>query len=94
MAKARAHLIISGRVQGVFFRQNTLEEAERLGLGGWVRNRRDGTVEVVAEGEREKVEELVRWAHHGAPPARVSKVEVLWEQPAGEFERFFVVPTV
>lgn len=88
MAKARAHLIITGMVQGVMFRYSTQDEAERLGLTGWVRNRRDGTVEAVAEGEKQKVEQLVEWCHHGPPHARVSRVDVHWEEPGGEFEGF------
>ena len=94
MAKARAHLIIHGRVQGVFFRYSTKEAADPLGVTGWVRNRRDGTVEVVAEGEKERVEELVNWCHHGPPHSRVTDVEVNWEDPTGEFDSFQMTRTV
>ena len=69
--KIRVRLKIEGRVQGVFFRAATLEQAGRLGLKGWVRNCPDGSVEVVAEGERKKIEELVSWCHHGPPGAHV-----------------------
>jgi acylphosphatase len=80
---ARAHVVISGRVQGVAFRIATVEEAQRLGLDGWVRNLRDGRVEALAEGERPKVEALVAWCHHGPPPARVMDVQVSWEPAQG-----------
>jgi acylphosphatase len=80
---ARAHIVISGRVQGVAFRIATVEEAQRLGLDGWVRNLRDGRVEALVEGERPKVEALVAWCHHGPPPARVMDVQVSWEPAQG-----------
>jgi acylphosphatase len=80
---ARAHIVVSGRVQGVAFRIATVEEARRLGLEGWVRNLRDGRVEALAEGERPKVEALVAWCRHGPPPARVMDVEVSWEPAQG-----------
>ena len=80
---ARAHVIISGRVQGVAFRIATVEEAKRLGVDGWVRNLRDGRVEALVEGERSKVEALVAWCHHGPPPARVMDVQVSWEPAQG-----------
>jgi acylphosphatase len=80
---ARAHVVISGRVQGVAFRIATVEEAQRLGLDGWVRNLRDGRVEALVEGERPKVEALVAWCHHGPPPARVMDVQVSWEPAQG-----------
>ncbi len=88
MGNIRAHLIIEGRVQGVFFRDSTRHEATRLGLSGWVKNRFDGSVEVVAEGPREKVEALVAWCHHGPPAARVTSVHELKEQLTGEFDGF------
>jgi len=89
MAAVRAHLVVSGRVQGVWFRGATQEEARGLGVVGWVRNRRDGTVEVEAEGERGAVEALVAWAGHGPPGARVTHVETRWIAALGtemEFE--------
>ena len=88
--QVRAHLWISGRVQGVFFRATMQEEAERLGVTGWVRNLPDGRVEAVVEGPEEKVKQLIEWAHHGPPAARVEKVEVKWEQPKGEFRTFSI----
>ena len=90
MAKARAHLMIRGRVQGVFYRAETLDHARALGLGGWVRNRRDGAVEVVAEGERDRIEQLIAWCWQGPSLAHVTEVEVEWLPPAGEFQEFRV----
>jgi len=85
------HLKISGRVQGVGFRYSFAAEAERLGVTGWVRNRRDGTLEAVADGEPEALETLLTWAHRGPPSARVSDVRV--EEIPGTFERFELRPT-
>jgi acylphosphatase len=90
MAMIRVHLRISGRVQGVFFRGSTEDEANALGLAGWVRNRSDGTVEVVAEGEARIVERFVAWCHCGPPGARVADVEVTRSEATGEFPRFEV----
>ncbi len=87
----RAHLRIYGRVQGVFFRSTMRDVARELGVGGWVRNLPDGSVEAVVEGEREKVERVIEWAHQGPPLARVRKVEVRWEDYRGEFDDFRIV---
>ena len=84
----RVRLRVDGRVQGVFFRTSTLEQAGRLGLKGWVRNCPDGSVEVVAEGERKKIEELVSWCHHGPPGAHVHHVGLKWEDSQNEFADF------
>jgi acylphosphatase len=86
----RVRLIVEGRVQGVFFRHTTHQQANRLGVNGWVMNRPDGAVEIVAEGSKDAVEQLVRWAHHGPPGARVSSVKVKDEPYSGEFEGFDV----
>ncbi len=80
----RAHVWISGRVQGVFFRQETSRRSRSRGLGGWVRNLPDGRVEATFEGPKEAVESMVRWSHEGPPEAAVSSVEVAWEAPVGE----------
>jgi acylphosphatase len=77
----RAHLVIRGYVQGVFFRDSTRREATARRLVGWVRNRRDGAVEAVFQGERAAVEALVGWCHHGPPHAAVEAVDVTWEEP-------------
>jgi len=84
----RAHVIINGRVQGVFFRYATQEEATRLGLKGWVKNRRDGQVEAVFEGDEATVEKMLKWCHQGPPHAVVNKVDVNWEDYKGESDRF------
>jgi len=87
----RAHVWISGRVQGVFFRAHTKEVAEKLGLTGWVRNLPDGRVEAVFEGEEDAVKEAIEWCKRGPPLARVEKVEVRYEDPTGEFRDFRIV---
>jgi acylphosphatase len=86
--EARAHIVISGTVQGVLFRKEMSEKARTLGVGGWVRNLRDGRVEAVAEGERTGIEELLRFCRVGPPGARVTGVNVEWSQSTGEFRGF------
>jgi acylphosphatase len=88
MEGLRAQVIIHGLVQGVFFRASTREEAVRLGVGGWVRNLPDGTVQALFEGENKKVEEIIGWCHRGPSGARVSKVEIAWEPYKGEYKHF------
>ena len=83
MSARRAHLFISGRVQGVWYRESTRQEAERLGLDGWVRNLADGRVEAVVEGEPGLVAQLLAWCHEGPRLARVSDVAVTWEPAEG-----------
>jgi acylphosphatase len=85
----RAHVVVKGHVQGVFFRGETHDRARALGVGGWVANRSDGTVEAVFEGPRDRVETLIRWCSRGPAGAHVEDVEVSWEEPRGE--RGFVV---
>jgi len=85
------HLIISGRVQGVGFRYSMLAEAERLGVTGWVRNRRDGTVEAVVDGDPAAVAAMIEWANAGPPGARVTGVAV--GEVAGQFAGFESKPT-
>lgn len=86
--KARAHVIISGRVQGVFFRMETKKAADRLGVSGWVRNQLDGTVEAVFEADRDRVDAIIDWCREGPPHADVTDVTVNWEAYAGEFDGF------
>jgi acylphosphatase len=93
MGKRRATLRIRGKVQGVFFRESARIEATRLGLTGWVRNREDGSVEAVAEGEPAALEDFIRWCHQGPPSARVSEVEHAQSEPTGEFRTFLVERT-
>ena len=84
----RVHVIVEGRVQGVFFRAFTRDEAVRLGLCGWVRNRPDGSVEAVVEGKKSSVDKMVRWLHQGSPHAVVAKVHITDESPAGDATTF------
>ena len=91
MRKVRVHLIIEGIVQGVFFRANIREKAERSNVHGWVRNRPDGTVEAVFEGEEEPVKKLMEWCHHGPPGAVVKNVNREWQVYEGEFKNFTVI---
>lgn len=90
MEKVRAHVVVEGRVQGVFFRHHTREIADKLGLKGWVKNRRDGCVEAVFEGDREKVNQIIQWCNRGPSGARVRNVSVTWDNYTGEFEDFYV----
>lgn len=87
----RAHIFISGRVQGVSFRWFTQRKAVELGLTGWVRNLWDGRVEAVFEGEEEAVRQGVTWCHAGEPPARVNHVEVTYHPPTAEFHSFRII---
>ncbi|MCX8176451.1 MAG: acylphosphatase [Candidatus Bathyarchaeota archaeon] len=89
--KVRAHVVISGRVQGVFFRYETKREALKRGVKGWVRNLPNGEVEAVFEGEKEDVEEMIKFCRKGPPLAKVKDVKVSWEEYKGEFKDFEVV---
>lgn len=88
MAKVRAHVIISGKVQGVYFRVETREQALALGVGGWVRNRPDGNVEGIFEGDKDRVEKLIGWCRQGPPKAVVAGVNIDWEDYQGDLARF------
>jgi acylphosphatase len=90
VALVRAHLYISGRVQGVFFRYETKAMALKLGVNGWVRNLPNGQVEALVEGEKEKVEKLIEFCRKGPPGAHVTQVDVKWESPTGEFKSFVI----
>jgi acylphosphatase len=85
------HLNIRGRVQGVGFRYEMQREAQKQGVAGWVRNRRDGSVEAVVQGETDAVDALIAWAHHGPRSARVTDVQV--SEASGEFSGFEMRPT-
>jgi acylphosphatase len=85
---ARARILITGLVQGVFFRREMTDYARRLGISGWVRNLRDGRVEALAEGERLRLDDLIRFCHVGPRGAVVRKVEVEWSDYSGEFRGF------
>jgi acylphosphatase len=86
--KARVHVLVSGRVQGVFFRSQAQEEAESRGVKGWIRNVSDGTVEAVFEGEKEAVEALIKFCRRGPAGASVTSVDLKWENYTGEFDEF------
>ncbi|MEW5871325.1 MAG: acylphosphatase [Chloroflexota bacterium] len=90
---ARLHAIVEGRVQGVGFRYFVEETAVNLGLQGWVRNRWEGSVEVVAEGPRASLEKLLAALQRGPRAAFVSNIENRWLPPTGEFSRFYVRST-
>ncbi|MCK4740926.1 MAG: acylphosphatase [Anaerolineales bacterium] len=90
MGAARAHLLIQGRVQGVSFRYYTMQEAQSLGLTGWVRNLWDGRVEVLLDGSEDAVKQMIEWCQQGPPSAVVEDVEIAWEEPTDEFRNFRV----
>lgn len=81
--RTRAHVHVSGKVQGVFYRANTRNTARKLGVDGWVRNLPDGRVEAVFEGPESDVEEMIDWCHTGSPAADVEAVDVEFEEPTG-----------
>ena len=84
MSDARARAVIRGRVQGVFFRAETRDRARSLGLRGWVRNARDGSVEAVFEGERARIDSILEWCRRGPALAQVEDVDVEWGEAVGE----------
>jgi len=86
----KKHVLISGRVQGVWFRATTKEKAEELGVTGWVRNTSDGRVEAVFMGEEDKVNKLIEWCHQGPPLAEVEKVEVKPYTSEEEYKDFTI----
>jgi acylphosphatase len=81
--RTRAHVFVSGKVQGVYYRATTRDTADEHEVDGWVRNLRDGRVEAVFEGDEESVEAMVEFCHEGSPAARVEDVEVEYQQPEG-----------
>jgi acylphosphatase len=86
--KARAHVFVSGRVQGVFFRSQTKHNADRNNVNGWVRNLPDGRLEAVFEGEKEAVDALIEFCKQGPSGARVTKIDLEWEPYTGALDRF------
>ncbi|OGD57121.1 hypothetical protein A2V71_01655 [Candidatus Berkelbacteria bacterium RBG_13_40_8] len=90
MSISRLKIAIHGQVQGVFFRAEIQQIAEGLNLTGFAKNLDDGSVGVVAEGDKENLEKLLEWCHKGSDLARVTKVESSWGEPIGEFEGFQV----
>ncbi len=90
MVKKRIHIFASGRVQGVYYRQNMIKIASELEVTGWVKNRTDGRVEAVIEGDAASVDTLVEWSKKGPVFARVKQLEKIEEEYTGEFEKFRV----
>ena len=84
------HVIISGRVQGVWFRASTKQIAKKLGLKGWVRNTTDGCVEAVFEGEEHLINKMIDWCHQGPPLSKVKNVKVKNLEPTNEFDDFSI----
>jgi acylphosphatase len=88
--KTRAHLYISGRVQGVYYRGFTRETAYELGLTGWAKNLPDGRVEAVFEGKKDAIETAIKKCYHGPPAAYVKDIEVIWDEPLENFTDFTI----
>lgn len=86
--KKRAHVLISGRVQGVFFRENTQRKAKKFKIGGWIKNLPDDRVEAVFEGDKKSVEKIVNWVKNGPILAKVKSVDIEWQEYRGEFTGF------
>jgi len=84
----RAHIYVSGRVQGVLFRDSMRRKANQLGLKGWVRNLGDNRVEAVIEGEKGNIEKLIKWAKKGPIFSRVDNIDLKWENYIKEFNNF------
>ena len=89
--KVRAHVIVTGRVQGVYFRGNTRKEAQKLNVNGWVRNLPDGRVEAVFEGKKEYVEKLIDIVHEGPSHAYVTDLKLEWLDYKDEFTDFQII---
>ena len=87
----QAHLTISGRVQGVFYRASCQEVASRYGLTGWVRNLSTGQVEILVQGEKDKIEKLINWCKKGPPGAKVNDVEIAWREDLEEQDSFKII---
>jgi len=93
MAKpeVRARIRVFGRVQGVFFRQNALRYAMKIGIRGYIRNLEDGSLEAVYQGPKDKVDQMLQWTKRGPPYAFVSSYRIRWENPADDFSAFEVM---
>lgn len=89
--KKRADIIVSGKVQGVFFRIYAKQKAEELKLAGWVKNASNGNVEILAEGEEKNLKEFIKWCYNGSSGARVEKVEVNWNEFEGRLDKFEIL---
>ena len=91
MEKHQVHIIVSGRVQGVFFRDFTYRTANSLGLAGWVQNTHQGKVEIIAEGEKDKLEQLIKAVSRGPSSAKVTDCQVEWKDFIGEYKFFEII---
>jgi acylphosphatase len=89
--KSRIHIFVSGKVQGVFFRENTRKKAAEFGLSGFVKNLQNGKVEAIFEGEKEKIEKIIQWIKKGPETARVENIEINWQDYQEEFEDFEII---
>lgn len=88
-------IVVFGRVQGVYFRATTKQQADKLGVSGWVRNRRNGTVEISATGSEEQLRSLISWCHEGPVYSEVTEVKVVWsEVPVATKSGFAINPSV
>jgi len=88
--KSRVHVVISGRVQGVWFRASTRDKAQQLGLTGWIKNTSEGNVEAVFEGEEKLINEMLDWCRHGPPLSEVKNVEIKKRRPSNDFDDFSI----
>ncbi len=89
--KTRAHVLVSGTVQGVFFRESTRKMAEKMNVSGWIRNLPDGRVEALFEGDEENVKKILEWAKEGPPSAKVEDIGIHYEEYEGESRGFRVL---
>lgn len=89
--KSRVRLQISGQVQGVFFRRSAKVKAGELGIFGWVRNKSDGSVEAIAQGSKDKINEFISWCRKGPPFAKVENVEIDWKKDLEDFGEFEII---
>ncbi|OGU20950.1 MAG: acylphosphatase [Hydrogenophilales bacterium RIFOXYD1_FULL_62_11] len=91
MSRVTLHLVIHGRVQGVFFRESMRQQAVQLNIHGWTQNRDDGTVEAVIQGSAESVSKLLEWAQHGPPLAKVTRIDQ--DAASGDWLTFEIRPS-
>ena len=89
--KIKVHVIISGRVQGVWFRVNTKKKADELDLSGWVKNTEDGKVEAVFEGDEKNIYDMIRWCSKGSTNSKVSKIEIFKKKYIKEYDNFSII---
>lgn len=87
----RVHVFVSGKVQGVYYRQTTSYEAQKLNIHGWIRNLRDGRVEAIFEGEKANIDKLLSWCNKGPKDAIVKDIEIIQEQYKNEYTNFQII---